>query len=55
MRHQKNWRDPNFNFQVTWNFGNMNNDTKPKEREELQPTHNDEPQQNNYNGGGGEE
>lgn len=22
-RHQKNWRDPMVNFQVTWNFGNM--------------------------------
>ncbi len=54
-RYQKNWRNPNFNFQVTWNFGNMNNDTKPAEREELQPTNNDEPQQNNYNGVGQEE
>ena len=49
-RHQKNWRDPNFNFQVTWNFGNMNNDKKQVEREELQPG-NDEPQQNNTSSG----
>lgn len=28
-RHQKNWRDPMVNFQVTWNFGNMG--TKNKE------------------------
>ncbi len=54
-RHQKNWRDPNFNFQVTWNFGNMNNDSKPAEREELQPSNNEELQQNNYNNEGGGE
>ena len=36
-RHQKNWRDPNFNIQVTWNFGNMNNQRRQGEREELQP------------------
>ena len=22
-RHQKNWRDPRINLQLTWNFGNM--------------------------------
>ena len=35
-RHQKNWRDPNFNIQLTWNFGNMNSDRKRGHREELQ-------------------
>ncbi len=54
-RQQRNWRDPNFNFQVTWSFGNMNNENKPTEREELQPTHNEESQQNNFNSGGGDE
>ena len=33
-RHQKNWRDPMVNLQVTWNFGNMGNQNK--DREELQ-------------------
>ena len=27
-RHQKNWRKPNFNVQVTWNFGNMGSQKK---------------------------
>ena len=27
-RHQKNWRKPNFNVQVTWNFGNMGGQKK---------------------------
>ena len=36
-RHQKNWRDPRFNVQLTWNFGNMNNERKRSQREELQP------------------
>lgn len=66
-RHQKNWRDPNINLQVTWNFGNMNNQRKGGEREELQQPFNDEqqngrsdnnrPQQQNQNfqTGGGED
>ena len=51
-RHQKNWRDPNVNIQVTWNFGNMNNQRRRGEREELQPGNeqqqpqNEQPQQN---------
>ena len=44
-RHQKNWRDPRFNIQVTWNFGNMNNDKKPGQREELQQQGNGDDQQ----------
>ena len=52
-RHQKNWRDPRFNVQLTWNFGNMNNDKKRGEREELQPGNDDQQQQGGY--GGGEE
>ena len=27
-RHQKNWRDPMVNLQVTWNFGNMGSKNK---------------------------
>ncbi|MBQ9231641.1 MAG: TonB-dependent receptor [Prevotella sp.] len=65
-RHQKNWRDPMANIQVTWNFGNMNNQRKHGEREELLQD-NDQPQQNNqqqrqseqpqqdFQSGGGEE
>jgi len=50
-RHQKNWRKPAFNIQVTWNFGNMGtkkNDRPGEERngtEEIAPT---------YDNGGGE-
>ena len=29
-RHQKNWRDPRINVQLTWNFGNMNQKKKPQ-------------------------
>lgn len=55
-RHQKNWRSPNVNIQVTWNFGNMNNQRKQGEREELQQPVNEQPQQNQgYQQGGGEE
>ena len=35
-RYQKNWRDPMVNIQVSWNFGNMNNQRKRGNREELQ-------------------
>ncbi|MBR1933497.1 MAG: TonB-dependent receptor [Prevotella sp.] len=28
-RHQKNWRDPRINLQLTWNFGNMAQKKKP--------------------------
>lgn len=55
-RHQKNWRSPNVNIQVTWNFGNMNNQRKQGEREELQQPVNEQPQQDQgYQQGGGEE
>lgn len=61
-RHQKNWRDPNVNIQVTWNFGNMNNQRRRGEREELQQGNeqqqpqNEQPQQNQgYQPAGGEE
>ena len=52
-RHQKNWRDPNFNFQVTWNFGNMNNDRHRGNREEMQGGGDDN--NTNQSGYGGEE
>jgi len=29
-RHQKNWRDPRINLQLTWNFGNMTQKKKPQ-------------------------
>lgn len=55
-RYQKNWRDPMVNLQVTWNFGNMNNQRKQGNREELQQPANEQPQQNqDYQPGGGEE
>ena len=67
-RHQKNWRKGNFNLQVTWNFGNMNNEKKGYGREELIPSDNDgrgtrdnqpagngEPQPDNGNTGGSDE
>ena len=69
-RHQKNWRDPRVNIQLTWNFGNMNNDKKREGREgsdDLQPLPLDQQQPqntfsngnnafpNNNNGGGGED
>jgi len=34
-RHQKNFRDPRINIQLTWNFGNMNQKRRP-DREEMQ-------------------
>ncbi len=34
-RHQKNWRDPRINLQLTWNFGNMTQKKRP-EREDAQ-------------------
>ena len=56
-RHQKNWRDPMVNFQVTWNFGNMNNQRRHGDREELQqPAGNEQPQQSQgYQPAGGED
>ncbi|MBQ8153780.1 MAG: TonB-dependent receptor [Prevotella sp.] len=55
-RYQKNWRDPMVNLQVTWNFGNMNNQRKQGNREELQQPANEQPQQNqDYQPAGGED
>ena len=34
-RHQKNWRDPRINIQLTWNFGNMKQKRRPN-REDMQ-------------------
>ena len=43
-RHQKNWRDPRVNIQVTWNFGNMNNKkAEEREGEQAQPGLLDQP------------
>ncbi len=53
-RHQKNWRKPNFNVQVTWSFGNMNNEKRTQQREELQPGAGEMPSQQVEYGTGGE-
>ena len=45
-RYQKNWRDPRFNLQLTWNFGNMNQ-KRHSNREE--PQQGDDP--TGYGGG----
>jgi outer membrane receptor protein involved in Fe transport len=44
-RHQKNWRDPRLNIQLTWNFGNMTRKQKPgeapqQEDNDMQPQYN---------------
>ncbi len=33
-RHQRNWRDPRINIQLTWNFGNMVQKKKPQQEEQ---------------------
>ena len=33
-RHQKNWRDPRINLQLTWNFGNMMGQKKKQDRDD---------------------
>lgn len=40
-RHQKNWRDPRLNVQLTWNFGNMKQKKRP-ERDDMQGGGDDE-------------
>ncbi len=44
-RHQKNWRKPNMNLQVTWNFGNMASDKKRQSQREEPQQSDDEGQQ----------
>ena len=46
-RHQKNWRDPRINVQLTWNFGNMVQ-KKKQDRDDQQGGGEDE--QNSYGG-----
>jgi len=46
-RHQKNWRDPRLNIQLTWNFGNMTRKQKPGEA----PQQEENDMQQQYNGG----
>ena len=46
-RHQKNWRDPRVNLQLTWNFGNMNQRKRPA-RDGEQPSADDD--QQNFGG-----
>ncbi len=40
-RHQKNWRDPRINLQLTWNFGNMMQKKKPQ-RDDQQGVQDDD-------------
>jgi hypothetical protein len=40
-RHQKNWRDPRINLQLTWNFGNMNQKKKPQRDDQPNTTDDD--------------
>ena len=51
-RHQKNWRDPRINLQLTWNFGNMKQKKRPDRDDQQQGGIDDE---NNTFGGGFEE
>jgi hypothetical protein len=57
-RHQKNWRDPRFNIQLTWNFGNMSNDKKREDREDREGqqggSNDDLQQQGSFRDGGGD-
>ena len=49
-RHQKNWRDPRINLQLTWNFGNMTRKKSDRDREDGQGGNDEE---NTYGGNGG--
>ena len=42
-RHQKNWRDPRINLQLTWNFGNMS--SKKRDRDDDSQGGGDDDQQ----------
>ena len=48
-RHQKNWRDPRINVQLTWNFGNMKQKKKPSRDRDEQGNGMDE-DTNNFGG-----
>ena len=50
-RHQKNWRDPRVNIQLTWNFGNMMQ--KKKGDRDDQQGNSTEEDTNSFDGGGG--
>ena len=43
-RHQKNWRDPRINIQLTWNFGNMKGQKKRQQNDDQQAGGDDEGQ-----------
>ena len=47
-RHQRNWRDPRINVQLTWNFGNMNNQKKKPGDDQQGP----QEEENTFGGGG---
>ena len=44
-RHQKNWRDPRINIQLTWNFGNMMGQKKRQQNDDQQGGGDDEVQE----------
>ena len=52
-RHQKNYRDPRINLQLTWNFGNMTKKKPEREGEEGHGNGLDEDNTNTFGGGGG--
>ena len=52
-RHQKNYRDPRINLQLTWNFGNMTKKKPEREGEEGHGNGLDEDNTNTSGGGGG--
>ena len=52
-RHQKNYRDPRINLQLTWNFGNMTKKKPEREGEEGHGNGLDEDNTNSFGGGGG--
>ena len=43
-RHQKNWRDPRINLQLTWNFGNMAGQKKRQQNDDMQGGSDDDTQ-----------
>ncbi|MBQ3631232.1 MAG: TonB-dependent receptor [Prevotella sp.] len=49
-RHQKNWRDPRINIQLTWNFGNMTQKKRPDRDNDQNGMGNDDDQGGGYGG-----
>ena len=53
-RHQKNWRRPGINIQITWNFGNMGTTKKGEDGQEGGPGGTEDIRPTYENIGGGE-